>query len=540
MKLLLTDAHIKELSLAFTNISETTLLSCFRSPDSLSHFTVDQLKVLIRYLKKRLNVDIKVTGTKAQLIKWIAPIIWVDDEPLAPPSAYPTPSSYPLSPVTPHTPQHHHNPPTPGGTVLQTSKLLQSIIHSQSQSPFITQPPSSSNATNLPFAGFPLSQTKPRSLTPLPLDYPISTSTSTSSFVLQPIQPMIHSPSIFTSPHFLLRQSPFFDPLSTITTHQFYSSPMLKKFSFEVDRRVLDRNPPHSLFHLRFYSPERLQDIPWNTDVKININGFDIDILPLARKIRSKAYKDPFIVVKPLDLTLHIRMGTNIIEFQHPGESGVVVVQIVRPLSTQQLTERLLTGPSYQLTSPDKWLQQREREIDDELSEVNFMLSVRCPLSLAKISIPARGSSCKHIQCFDLAPFLDYSQQQQLFHCPICHNRLPFNELIIDGNFKMVLASITDDEIQHIVIEKDGSWSVPTPSSHSLPNHLKKHNSPLSPTFSQALQTQRAAPILDNSTSAQTTPQQTITLNQSNGVAFDFVPSKAPPTIVIIDSDEEG
>jgi len=39
---------------------------------------------------------------------------------------------------------------------------------------------------------------------------------------------------------------------------------------------------------------------------------------------------------------------------------------------------------------------------DDEIEEVRSRLSLLCPLTCMRIEIPAKGSGCKHAQCFDL------------------------------------------------------------------------------------------------------------------------------------------
>lgn len=49
----------------------------------------------------------------------------------------------------------------------------------------------------------------------------------------------------------------------------------------------------------------------------------------MARKIRSKAYKDPYILPRPADISTTVR-ATNSVEFCHPGEYGYLVVHVVK------------------------------------------------------------------------------------------------------------------------------------------------------------------------------------------------------------------
>jgi hypothetical protein len=43
-----------------------------------------------------------------------------------------------------------------------------------------------------------------------------------------------------------------------------------------------------------------------------------------------------------------------------------------------------------------------------------------CPLSLARMRVPARGSGCSHERCFDLDTFLQTCHRSGVWECPIC------------------------------------------------------------------------------------------------------------------------
>jgi MIZ/SP-RING zinc finger len=40
-------------------------------------------------------------------------------------------------------------------------------------------------------------------------------------------------------------------------------------------------------------------------------------------------------------------------------------------------------------------------------------LSLRCPLGLVPITVPARGRHCSHLQCFDLTTFLSFNEKNR-------------------------------------------------------------------------------------------------------------------------------
>lgn len=46
----------------------------------------------------------------------------------------------------------------------------------------------------------------------------------------------------------------------------------------------------------------------------------------------------------------------------------------------------------------------------DEVAATSTRLSLKCPLGLIPIHIPARGVGCRHLQCFDLMTYLSYNK----------------------------------------------------------------------------------------------------------------------------------
>ena len=48
---------------------------------------------------------------------------------------------------------------------------------------------------------------------------------------------------------------------------------------------------------------------------------------------------------------------------------------------------------------------------DDELACEGLFLSTLCPLTRRRIGIPARASTCKHVDCFDLLGYLSFMKQ---------------------------------------------------------------------------------------------------------------------------------
>eukprot|EP00181_Compsopogon_caeruleus_P003842 CAMPEP_0184690728 /NCGR_PEP_ID=MMETSP0312-20130426/31398_1 /TAXON_ID=31354 /ORGANISM="Compsopogon coeruleus, Strain SAG 36.94" /LENGTH=735 /DNA_ID=CAMNT_0027148277 /DNA_START=108 /DNA_END=2315 /DNA_ORIENTATION=- len=99
----------------------------------------------------------------------------------------------------------------------------------------------------------------------------------------------------------------------------------------------------------------------------------------------------------------------------------------------------------------------------DGVAVERVKVSLRCPLALIRMEIPVRSKHCKHIQCFDLRAYVDYSRKSLKFNCPFCNkpNALPEN-LVISPFIEQAIHTCTNaDEIE---IKEDGSYSgVPEP-----------------------------------------------------------------------------
>ncbi|OHT09405.1 hypothetical protein TRFO_21620 [Tritrichomonas foetus] len=57
-----------------------------------------------------------------------------------------------------------------------------------------------------------------------------------------------------------------------------------------------------------------------------------------------------------------------------------------------------------------------------------------CPISHSLINVPVRGINCDHKDCFDLHAFISSSLCTRIWKCPICGNKLPFEEICIDDD----------------------------------------------------------------------------------------------------------
>eukprot|EP00927_Polykrikos_kofoidii_P040762 TRINITY_DN34789_c0_g1_i1.p1 TRINITY_DN34789_c0_g1~~TRINITY_DN34789_c0_g1_i1.p1 ORF type:complete len:884 (+),score=158.12 TRINITY_DN34789_c0_g1_i1:57-2708(+) len=98
-----------------------------------------------------------------------------------------------------------------------------------------------------------------------------------------------------------------------------------------------------------------------------------------------------------------------------------------------------------------------------------------CPITLARIETPARGRSCRHLQCFDLQGYLLSNMRMRNYNnrwrCPVCDLALrPPKDLFVDTYLLTILGK-TSSEDEEVAFDEEGTWRVtarapsPAPSS---------------------------------------------------------------------------
>lgn len=60
---------------------------------------------------------------------------------------------------------------------------------------------------------------------------------------------------------------------------------------------------------------------------------------------------------------------------------------------------------------------EKDNGMDQQQSLKVFL---KCPITCKRITLPARGHDCKHIQCFDLEAYLQINCERGNWRCPVC------------------------------------------------------------------------------------------------------------------------
>ena len=86
-------------------------------------------------------------------------------------------------------------------------------------------------------------------------------------------------------------------------------------------------------------------------------------------------------------------------------------------------------------------------------------LTLKDPISMTRIELPAKSRFCAHTSCFDLATFLTLNEQTPTWICPICSRSVSSeDDLFIDGYFNDILQN-TNRAVESVVIYPTGTWT---------------------------------------------------------------------------------
>jgi hypothetical protein len=114
----------------------------------------------------------------------------------------------------------------------------------------------------------------------------------------------------------------------------------------------------------------------------------------------------------------------------------------------------------------------RNSDSDDVIvSSSTVVLNVFCPMSYSLPTLPVRGRSCRHLECFDYHNYLNSRPKKRewepplldSYRCPLCKGDARPSELIIDGFMVDVLLELRRTnqlDVKNIIVHSDGRWEV--------------------------------------------------------------------------------
>ena len=85
---------------------------------------------------------------------------------------------------------------------------------------------------------------------------------------------------------------------------------------------------------------------------------------------------------------------------------------------------------------------------------------LNCPLTFKRMTLPARGHDCKHLQCFDLETYLKYNGEKGSWKCPVCNKPAPLEGLEVDQFTWSILQTPRFAEAEEVMVDQAAGISL--------------------------------------------------------------------------------
>ncbi|KIK70931.1 hypothetical protein GYMLUDRAFT_303330 [Collybiopsis luxurians FD-317 M1] len=269
----------------------------------------------------------------------------------------------------------------------------------------------------------------------------------------------------------------------------------------------------------RTFTPQCPIEFPSTCEVRVN----QAQITASLKGLKKKPGTAP-----PPELDKYVNFNTTpnrvdmiYVNSQQPSQPKkfFLVVKLVESISVPTLVENLRRN---HFESSDRIKQQMQATTleDDDIVAGPQKMSLKCPLTLARINTPCRSSKCVHVQCFDATSWFSVNEQTTTWLCPVCEKTLEVSDLIIDG-FSETILKECPDSVDDVMVEADGEWHTSDNKFGSL-NWKIKH-----------------PPKLSNAPPPKSSSPTRVPLSNGPSAAGPNGLSKKAEEITVLDSDDE-
>ena len=136
-----------------------------------------------------------------------------------------------------------------------------------------------------------------------------------------------------------------------------------------------------------------------------------------------------------------------------------MAIYMVQKLTSDQLMTRLKDKGTRNKEFTQEMIRKKLVDDGDDIATTDIKVSLACPLGKMRMQIPARASTCDHLQCFDAQLYLMMNEKKPKWDCPVCQKQAEPQKLQIDGFFlNLVRSSRLPPDEHEIVLHNDGSW----------------------------------------------------------------------------------
>ncbi|KAH9630632.1 hypothetical protein HF086_007056 [Spodoptera exigua] len=212
-----------------------------------------------------------------------------------------------------------------------------------------------------------------------------------------------------------------------------------------------------------FHHEDRQMNTNWPASVQVSVNATPLVIDRGENKTSHK----------PLYLKEVCQPGRNTIQITVSACccSHLFVLQLVHRPSVRSvlqglLRKRLLTADhciakikmNFNQTPTNGSNGSNTANDRDSVEQIALKVSLKCPITCKKITLPARGHECKHIQCFDLESYLQLNCERGSWRCPVCNKPAQLEGLEVDQYMWGILNTLNSSDVDEVTIDSGANW----------------------------------------------------------------------------------
>lgn len=178
----------------------------------------------------------------------------------------------------------------------------------------------------------------------------------------------------------------------------------------------------------------------------------------------------------PVDVTRYVKEGENILQIVFSNTKDIADNSYDIGLETIEITDSSTIKQGLTKLDAQDSLTRilRPTAVDPEELEVvgaTVLLDLTDPHTSQIFSVPVRGETCRHTQCFDLDIFLQtrrrklptYPSMPDLFKCPVCGADARPQTLLMDMYFvklRAELEAMKRLDAKSVILDEHGGWKI--------------------------------------------------------------------------------
>lgn len=221
--------------------------------------------------------------------------------------------------------------------------------------------------------------------------------------------------------------------------------------SRSLEVRCFMGNPPYNLLNHR-----------WPLDSRVNMNNITCSLQQAAQAWDGHAYKDrnedkPLVVPRNL-----LRVGSNRITITSFDPQGhILFLAVTETLTPNLVVEQVKSDKMMPYLVAHRHMKKSFGEWDenDDLVPGPAVLPLTCPLTMTRLTTPARGQKCRHLECFDLNAYIELARTttHPRWTCPRCNGPARPHQLQVDSWVMDVLEKSPSDRLE-VEVQPDGQF----------------------------------------------------------------------------------